>query len=67
MGLKTEHRPIWPQYQSKNKNNFFYLIPLVWLFADPVLFLEHGGKSLIKVRNGINAKISQVRQKTSRV
>lgn len=33
--------------------SFFYLIPLVWLFADPVFFVEYGGKSLIKVQDGI--------------
>ena len=59
IGLGTEHQPIWSQYQSKNQivNCFFYLIPLVWLFADPVFFVEYGGKSLIKVRNGMIPKV----------
>ena len=34
-------------------NSLFYLIPLVWLFADPVFFVDYGGKSLIKYCNGV--------------
>ena len=59
IGLRTEHQPIWPQDQSKNQivNHFFNFILLVWLFADPVFFVEYGGKSLIKVQNGIIPKV----------
>lgn len=43
---------------SPDKTNklSFFLIPLVWLFADPVFFVEYGGKSLLlKVPNGLKA------------
>ena len=47
-------------HASPDKTNelSFYLIPLVWLFADPVFFVEYGGKSLLgKVPNGIIPKV----------
>ena len=46
-------------HASPNQTNklTFYLIPQVWLFADPVFFVEYGGKSLIKVRNGFIPKV----------
>ena len=54
--LRQNIGPFGHNIKAKKKI-FLFNSRLVWLFADPVLFVEHGGKSLIKVRNGINAKV----------